>query len=161
MAQCNTHAICCNLPWSSNVLVCDKATTSSIFCRSINQQLESKSSHTMQSLCSSESMRRNFTTLVAANVNEAKKGSKKRRPTSTLTETYIKVNQQAIQQKINALRETLRLQKCSTKKLSDKGTHSRNKRWKSMMKSKHPSNKAFSGRPPCTRIGKTLPSLAT
>ena len=51
-------------------------------------------------------MRRNFTTLVAANVNEAKKGSKKRRPTSTPTKTYVKVNQQALQQKINALRET-------------------------------------------------------
>ena len=60
----------------------------------------------MQSLCSSESMRRNFTALVAANVNEAKKGSKKRRPTSTPTKTYVKVNQQALQQKINALRET-------------------------------------------------------
>ena len=53
----------------------------------------------MQSLCSSESMRRNFTTLVAANVNEAKKGSKKRRPTSTPTETYVKVNQQAAENK--------------------------------------------------------------
>ena len=86
------------------------------------------SSHTMQSLCSSESMRRNFTTLVTANVNEAKKGSKKRRPTSTLAETYVKVNQQALQQKINALCEILRLQECSAEKLSNKGTHSRNKR---------------------------------
>ena len=50
----------------------------------------------MQSLCSSESMRRNFTAFVAANVNDAKKGSKKRRPTSTLAETYVKVNQQAL-----------------------------------------------------------------
>ena len=105
-------------------------------------------------------MRRNFTTLVAANVNEAKKGSKKRRPTSTLAETYVKVNQQVLQQKINALRETLRLQECSAEKLSDKGTHSKNKRWKSMIKSKHLSSNAFSGRPPSTRIGKTLLSLA-
>ena len=52
-------------------------------------------------------MRRNSTTLVAANVNEVKKGSKKGRPMSTLAETYIKVNQQALQQKINALRNTL------------------------------------------------------
>ena len=74
-------------------------------------------------------MRRNFTTLVAANVNEVKKGSKKRRPTSALEETYVKVNQEALQQKINALRETLRLQECSTEKLSDKETHSGNKRW--------------------------------
>ena len=71
------------------------------------------------------------TTLVVANIKEAKKGSKKRRPTSTPTETYVKVNQQALQQKINALRETLRLQECSAEKLSDKGTHSKNKRWKS------------------------------
>ena len=74
----------------------------------------------MQSLCSSESMRRNFTTLVVANVNEARKGSKKRRPTSTPVETFVKVDQQALQQKINALRETLRLQECSVEKLSDK-----------------------------------------
>ena len=105
-------------------------------------------------------MRRNFTTLVAANVNEAKKGSKKRRPTSTLVETYVKVNQQVLQQKINALREILRLQECSAEKLSNRGTHSRNKRWKSMMKSKHLSSNAFNGRPPSTRIGKTLLSLA-
>ena len=105
-------------------------------------------------------MRRNFTTLVTANVNEAKKGSKKRRPTSTLAETYVKVNQQALQQKINALCEILRLQECSAEKLSNRGTHSRNKRWKSMMKSKHLSSSAFSGRPPSTRIGKTLLSLA-
>ena len=38
---------------------------------------------TMVNLCSNESIRRNSTTLVAANINEAKKGSKKRRPTST------------------------------------------------------------------------------
>ena len=119
------------------------------------------SSHTMQSLCSSESMRRNFTTLVAANVNEAKKGSKKRRPTSTPTKTYVKVNQQALQQKINALCETLKLQECSIEKLSNKGAHNRNKRWKSTMKCKHLSSNAFNGRPPSTRIGKTLPSLAT
>ena len=106
-------------------------------------------------------MRRNFIAFVAANVNDAKKGSKKRRPTSTLAETYVKVNQQALQQKINALHETLRLQECSIEKLSNKGTHSRNKRWKSMMKSKHLSSNAFSGRPPSTRIGKTLLSLAT
>ena len=105
-------------------------------------------------------MRRNFTTLVTANVNEAKKGSKKRRPTSTLAKTYVKVNQQALQQKINALCEILRLQECSAEKLSNRGTHSRNKRWKSMMKSKHLSSNAFSGRPPSTRIGKTLLSLA-
>ena len=106
-------------------------------------------------------MRRNSTTLVAANVNEAKKGSKKRRPTNTLVETYVKVNQQALQQKINVLRETLTLQECSAEKLSNKGTHSKNKRWKSMMKSKHLSSNAFSSRPPSTKIGKTLLSLAT
>ena len=106
-------------------------------------------------------MRRNFTILVAANVNEAMKGSKKRRPTSTPTETYVKVNQQALLQKINALYETLRLQECSIEKLSNKGTHSGNKRWESTMKSKHLSSNAFNGRTPSTRIGKTLPSLAT
>ena len=62
-------------------------------------------------------------------------------------ETYEKVNQQALQQKINALRETLKLQECSAEKLSDKGTHNRNKRWKSTMKSKHLSSNAFNGRP--------------
>ena len=106
-------------------------------------------------------MRRNFTILVAANVNEAMKGSKKRRPTSTPTETYVKVNQQALLQKINALYETLRLQECFVEKLSNKGTHNRNKRWESTMKSKHLSSNAFNGRPPSTRTGKTLPSLAT
>ena len=106
-------------------------------------------------------MRRISTTLVVANIKEAKKGSKKRRPTSTPTETYVKVNQQALQQKINALRETLRLQEFFAEKLSNKGTHSRNKRWKSMMKSKHLSSNAFNGKPPSIRIGKTLLSLAT
>ena len=112
-------------------------------------------------MVSNESMRRNSTTLAVANIKVAKKGGKKRRPTSTLAETYVKVNQQALQQKINALHETLRLQECSIEKLSNKGTHSRNKRWKSMMKSKHLSSNAFSGRLPSTRIGKTLLSLAT
>jgi len=54
-------------------------------------------------------MRRNSTTLVAANVKGVKKGSKNRRPTSTPTETYVKVNQQALKQKVNAHCETLRL----------------------------------------------------
>ena len=76
-------------------------------------------------------------------------------------ETYVKVNQQALQQQINALRKTLRLQECSAEKLDDKRTHNRNKRWKSMMQSKHLTSNAFSGRPPSTRIGKTLLSLAT
>ena len=76
-------------------------------------------------------------------------------------ETYVKVNQQALQQQINALRKTLRLQECSAEKLDDKRTHNRNKRWKSMMQSKHLSSNAFSGRPPSTRIGNTLLSLAT
>ena len=106
-------------------------------------------------------MRINFTILVAANVSEAMKRSKKRRPTSTPTETYLKVNQQALLQKINALYETLRLQECFVEKLSNKGTHNRNKRWESKMKSKHLSSNAFNGRPPSTRTGKTLPSLAT
>ena len=105
-------------------------------------------------------MRRISTTLVVANIKEAKKGSKKRRPTSTPTETYVKVNQ-PLQQKINALRETLRLQEFFAEKLTNKGTHSRNKRWKSMMKSKHLSSNAFNGKPPSIRIGKTLLSLAT
>ena len=65
-------------------------------------------------------MRRNSTTLVVANIKEVKKGSKKRRPTSTPAETYVKVNQQVLQQKINALCETLRIQECFAKKLSDK-----------------------------------------
>ena len=111
--------------------------------------------------CSSESMRRNSSALVGENIKEAKKGSKKRRPTSTPAETYVKVNQQALQQKINALRETLRLQECSVEKLRNKRTHNKNKRWKSMMKSKHLSSNACNGRPPSTRIGKTLLSLAT
>ena len=106
-------------------------------------------------------MRRISTTLVVANIKEAKKGIKKRRPTSTPTETYVKVNQQALQQKINVLHETLRLQEFFAEKLSNKGTHSRNKRWKSMMKSKHLSSNAFNGKPPSIRIGKTLLSLAT
>ena len=55
----------------------------------------------------------------------------------------------------------LRLQECSAEKLSDKGIHSRNKRWKSMMKSKHLSSDTLSGRPPSIRIGKTLLRLAT
>ena len=76
-------------------------------------------------------------------------------------ETYVKVNQQALQQQINALHKTLRLQEWSAEKPNDKGTHSRNKMWKSMMKSKHLSSNAFIGRPPSTRIGKTLLSLAT
>ena len=65
-------------------------------------------------------MRRNSTTLVVANIKEVKKGSKKRRPTSTPTETYVNVNQQVLQKKINTLRETLRIQECFAKKLSDK-----------------------------------------
>ena len=73
-------------------------------------------------------MRRDSTTLVAVNVKEVKEGSKKRRPTSTLAVTYVKVNQQALQHKINALCETLRLQECSAEKLSDKGTQNINKR---------------------------------
>ena len=97
---------------------------------------------------------RNSTTLAVANVKEAKRGRKKRRPTSTLVETYVKVNQQALQQKINALCETLRLQGCFAEKLSNKGTHSRNKIWESTMKSKHFSSNTFNGGPPSTRIGK-------
>ena len=65
-------------------------------------------------------MRRNSTTLVVANIKEVKKGRKKRRPTSTPTETYVNVNQQVLQKKINTLRETLRIQECFAKKLSDK-----------------------------------------